>query len=71
MQEMTREERANLELELVASRQEHSDLDAAIHALISTGTADTMMLQRLKKKKLLIKDRIIQLEDILLPDIIA
>jgi len=71
MLEMTREQLAELGLELATKRQEHSDLDAAIHALITTRAADTMMLQRLKKKKLAIKDRITQLEDILLPDIIA
>lgn len=68
---LNREHQAKLSLELATSRQEHSDLDAAVNALIAARTADMMMLQRLKKKKLAIKDRIVALEKILLPDIIA
>ena len=63
--------RAKLGLELSAIRQEHADLDAAIHALMTSGTADQMTVQRFKKKKLALKDRIVALEKILLPDIIA
>ena len=48
-----------------------ADLDAAIHTLASSGFADQMLIQRFKKRKLSLKDRIIQLENILLPDIIA
>jgi len=54
-----------------AKRQEHADLDAAIHTLSSSGYADQMLLQRMKKRKLALKDRIVQLENLLLPDIIA
>lgn len=68
---LTKEQEAKLGLELATKRQEHSDLDAAIHALVETGTTDRMLLQRLKKRKLSIKDRIVELENILLPDIIA
>lgn len=68
---LTKEQQAKLGLELSIKRQEHADLDAAIHALIETNTTDRMLLQRLKKKKLSIKDRIAELENILLPDIIA
>ena len=63
--------RARLGMELSTKRQEHADLDAAIHALAMAGTADQMTVQRLKKKKLGLKDRIVELEKILLPDIIA
>ncbi len=63
--------RAKLGLELAAKRQEHGDLDAAIHALVAAGTVDQMTIRRLKKKKLELKDRIVELEKILLPDIIA
>ena len=63
--------RARLGMELSTKRQEHADLDAAIHALSMAGTADQMTVQRLKKKKLGLKDRIVELEKILLPDIIA
>jgi hypothetical protein len=38
---------------------------------VSSGIADQMLVQRLKKRKLQLKDRIVQLENILLPDIIA
>ena len=71
MYQIDEDMRAKLGLELSALRQEHGDLVAAIHALITAGTADQMTIQRLKKKKLSIKDRIVALEKILLPDIIA
>ncbi|MFD1696964.1 YdcH family protein [Roseibium aestuarii] len=58
-------------MELARLRQEHRDLDAAVQALSLTGSADALQLQRLKKKKLSIKDRISALEDQLFPDIIA
>jgi hypothetical protein len=57
--------------ELARLRQEHRDLDAAIAALYETGRADHLQIQRLKKRKLVLKDRINVLEDQLLPDIIA
>lgn len=60
-----------LRMELARLRQEHRDLDAAVQALSLTGSADALQLQRLKKKKLSIKDRISALEDQLFPDIIA
>ncbi len=50
---------------------EHRDLDAAIHALQEQALNDQLQIARLKRKKLAIKDRIRQLEDQLLPDIIA
>ena len=63
--------RVKLGTELAIKRQEHADLDAAIHALTSAGNGEQMSLQRLKKKKLALKDRIVELENLLLPDIIA
>ena len=57
--------------ELARLRQEHRDLDAAIEALQSQSRPDNLQLQRLKKRKLVLKDRISALEDKLLPDIIA
>jgi hypothetical protein len=71
MYQIDEDMRAKLGLELSAIRQEHGDLDAAIHALNISGTGDQMTIQRLKKKKLGLKDRIVALEKILLPDIIA
>lgn len=55
-------------LELLKS--EHRDLDAAIAALLTMG-GDQLQIARLKKRKLLLKDEIAQLEDQLIPDIIA
>ena len=60
-----------LKVELEFFRQEHRDLDQAIIALSDTATSDILMLQRLKKKKLQLKDKITRLEDRLTPDIIA
>ncbi|MBP9714296.1 MAG: DUF465 domain-containing protein [Sterolibacterium sp.] len=50
---------------------EHRDLDAAIASLSSTASPDPLPLQRLKKRKLLLKDRIAQLERLLEPDVPA
>ena len=60
-----------LKVELEFFRQEHRDLDQAITALSDTATFDRLMIQRLKKKKLQLKDKISRLEDRLTPDIIA
>jgi hypothetical protein len=60
-----------LRIELEVFRREHRDLDEAINALIHKGTADQLTLQRLKKKKLRLKDMIARIEDRLTPDIIA
>ncbi|MGQ7794140.1 YdcH family protein [Faunimonas sp. B44] len=57
--------------ELAQLRQEHRDLDSAIDALQDQPRLDNLQIQRLKKRKLLLKDRISSLEDKLLPDIIA
>jgi hypothetical protein len=57
--------------ELLQLRQEHRDLDMAIEAVQSKPHPDTLQVQRLKKKKLILKDRIAALEDSLTPDIIA
>jgi hypothetical protein len=50
---------------------EHSDLDMAIAALEEKNTGNLLPIQRLKKKKLAIKDQIQRLENQLFPDIIA
>ncbi len=60
-----------LRVKLEALKREHRDLDAAIHALEEKGTADQLTLRRLKKQKLVLKDRIALIEDRLTPDIIA
>jgi len=65
------EEEAEIRRQLAELRQEHRDLDVAIDAMIASGPVDTIQIQRLKKRKLALKDRIAGLEDQLLPDIIA
>ncbi|WP_448660487.1 YdcH family protein [Sphingomonas sp. CJ99] len=52
-------------------RMEHRDLDAAIAALSETGSSDVLQIARLKKRKLRLKDEISQVQDWLVPDIIA
>ena len=52
-------------------RTEHRDLDAAIAALLGSGSTDQMQMARLKKRKLRLRDEIALLEDQLIPDIIA
>ncbi|MEL7092432.1 MAG: DUF465 domain-containing protein [Pseudomonadota bacterium] len=59
-----------LRVELEVFRREHRDLDEAIRALQQTG-GDQLTIQRLKKKKLRLKDKIALIEDRLTPDIIA
>ena len=69
--QLTQEERAALIAQIERLRQEHRDFDAAIEALRAAGQADQLQLQRLKKRKLLLRDKLSQLEDQLTPDIIA
>jgi hypothetical protein len=51
--------------------QEHRDLDAAIEAMVLSGSPDLLALSRLKKRKLQLKDEITEINNGLLPDIIA
>ena len=60
-----------LRVKLDVLRREHRDLDDAIAALNGQPRTDTLTLRRLKKRKLALKDRIAEIEDRLLPDIIA
>jgi hypothetical protein len=60
-----------LRIELAVVRQEHRDLDDAIAALQNNQAADVLTIKRLKKQKLALKDRIVQLEDKITPDITA
>ncbi len=69
--EFTPEEHAALVAQIERLREEHRDLDAAIEALRGAGQADQLQLQRLKKRKLMLRDRLTRLEDQLTPDIIA
>jgi hypothetical protein len=68
---MTEGEEQTLRAALAHLAQEHRDLDAAIAAMVESGVRDQLMLTRLKKRKLQLKDQITRIEDALLPDIIA
>ena len=68
---MTKDEEHELRAELAHLLQEHRDLDAAIAALQESPSADVIQVQRLKKRKLVLRDRIAFIEDQLTPDIIA
>jgi hypothetical protein len=65
------EERQALLQHIERLREEHRDLDSAIEALTLSGPADQLQLQRLKKRKLALRDRMTRLDDELTPDIIA
>jgi hypothetical protein len=67
---MADQEQADVRLTLAKLRQEHEDYDAAINAMIQVG-CEALRIQRMKKKKLAIKDKMSQLEDQIIPDIIA
>ena len=68
---MTQADESELRAELAQLRQEHRDLDVAIEALHNAPGSDLLQVQRLKKRKLHLRDRIIRIEDQLTPDIIA
>lgn len=64
-------EEERLQQKLEALRTEHRDLDDVISRVIEQTPVDQLQVQRLKKRKLLLKDQIAQLESRLVPDIIA
>ncbi len=68
---LTEEAEEQIRRELAEVRQEHRDLDEAIASMIGSGTIDSLRIQRMKKRKLVLKDRMSALEDQLLPDSIA
>lgn len=68
---MNDEDQGELIAELTKLQQEHRDLDAAIDALHLSPAPDLLRLQRLKKRKLSLRDRISFIEDQITPDIIA
>jgi hypothetical protein len=69
--ELNEAERNSILVEVERLRLEHRDLEDAIDALLAVGAVDQLQIQRLKKRKLLLRDRIAFLEDQLTPDIIA
>ena len=62
---------AEIRARLAIMRRDHRDLDAAIEAFQALPNRDMIQLARFKKKKLRLRDEIAQLEDMLIPDIIA
>lgn len=68
---MTEHNHAELRSRLEGLKIEHRDLDGVIASLQHQGAEDQLQVSRLKKRKLMLKDEIIKLEDELLPDIIA
>ena len=62
---------AKIASQLIELRMEHRDLDAAIDAMAASGSPDQLALSRLKKRKLQLKDEITEINNQLLPDIIA
>ncbi|KAA3513071.1 MULTISPECIES: YdcH family protein [Agrobacterium] len=67
---MPDQDHADVRLALARLRQEHEDYDVAINAMIQTN-CEALRIQRMKKKKLVIKDKMTQIEDQIIPDIIA
>jgi len=61
----------NVQAQLALLMEEHRDLDDAISALERSTSFDQLQVQRLKKRKLNLKDQMAKLRDLLLPDIIA
>jgi hypothetical protein len=57
--------------DLAALRQEHADLEASIDALENQPVIDQLLIARLKRKKLVLRDQIVVIEDRNTPDIIA
>jgi hypothetical protein len=64
-------DKLDLMSQLQRLREEHRDLDARLSLLMKETVVDHMTLQTLKRKKLVLKDQIVQLENFLFPDIIA
>lgn len=65
------EEELALHAEVKLLRQEHADLDASIEALSHMPLPDQLLIARLKRKKLSLRDEIVRIEGRILPDIIA
>jgi hypothetical protein len=64
------QDQAELRMQFAKLKQDHTDFDAAIEAMIKTG-CNPLQIQRMKKKKLAVKDRLQKVEDQIIPDIIA
>ncbi|MEL6436975.1 MAG: YdcH family protein [Pseudomonadota bacterium] len=67
---MSDQDQAEVRLLHARLKQDHADFDAAIEAMNQTG-CNPLQIQRMKKKKLAIKDQLQKIEDQLIPDVIA
>lgn len=67
---MSEQQQADLKLAIAKLKQDHEDFDAAVKAMTKVD-CDLLQIQRMKKKKLAIKDQLKKLEDRIIPDIIA
>lgn len=65
------EQEIALRNKIEALKERHRNLDEAIAQLYETSQVDELQLRRLKKDKLMLRDQISMLEDMLYPDIIA
>lgn len=65
------ESEAVIRARLAMAQQDHADLDVAVQAIAAAPVPNMMVISRLKRKKLLLKDEIERLKDQLTPDIIA
>lgn len=65
------EQEIALRQKLESLKQRHRNLDEAIEKITSNQQVDQLQLRRLKKDKLMLRDQISMLEDMLYPDIIA
>lgn len=70
-QPLTDEERHKLEERLFELKQEHRDLDDVINRILLTPVVEELQLKRFKKRKLMLKDTILKVENALIPDILA
>jgi hypothetical protein len=71
MSRVTNPDEVAARAKLTQLTQEHRDLDSAIEAMVLSGSPDLLALSRLKKRKLQLKDEITEINNGLLPDIIA
>ena len=71
MVDLADDEEEELKAKLQVLYLEHRDLDDAIAALMKDGMFDQLQIQRLKRKKLKLKDQITHIQSLLIPDIIA
>ena len=68
---LSEEEIEQVKSHLAEMKLEHSDLDQIIERLVRDTTVEQLHVKRLKKRKLYLKDQIAELENELIPDILA